>query len=101
MLTYGDGPSGSMALRTAMAGYVNREFNPRETVENIHVTILSGVGAVIDALCFSIAEPGDGILIARPLYVGFLGDMENRAGSVSLNSLPLSHPSPMRKKARP
>lgn len=75
-----------MALRAAMAGYLNREFDPRETVESSHVTILSGVSAVIDALCFSIAEPGDGILVARPLYVGFLGDMENRAGLVSIHS---------------
>jgi 1-aminocyclopropane-1-carboxylate synthase len=66
VLTYGDGPTGSIALRSAL--------------QWSHVSVMNGVSSVIDALCFCIAEPGDGVLIARPLYVGFLGDFEDRAG---------------------
>ena len=80
VLTYGDGPSGSLELRASLAKFVNGNFAPREQVAQEHVTIINGVCSVVDALCFCIAEPGDGILIVRPLYVGFLGDFENRAG---------------------
>ena len=80
MLTYGDGPSGSHELREALSEFVNDHFSSREKLAREHVTIMNGVSSVIDALCFCIAEPGDGILIARPLYVGFLGDFEDRAG---------------------
>ena len=79
MLTYGDGPSGSYELRNALAKFVNNNFAPKEQLTKDHVTVMNGVGSVIDALCFCIAEPGDGILIVRPLYVGFIGDLEARA----------------------
>ncbi len=45
-----------------------------------HVTIMNGVSSVIDGLCFSLAEVGEAVLIAMPLYMGFLGDLEDRAG---------------------
>jgi len=69
-----------MALRNALAGFVNREFKPKEDLDFSHVTVMNGVSSVIDALCFCVAEPGNGILVARPLYVGFLGDFKSRAG---------------------
>ena len=82
MLTYGDGPAGSLELRGAVASFIDREFASTVKVSREHVTIMNGVGSLVDAVCFCVAEPGDGILIVRPLYVGFLGDFEDRAGLV-------------------
>lgn len=79
VLTYGDGPTGSLELRTALAAYINANFLPKEVVQRHHVMIMSGGSSVIDSLCFCIAGEGDGILIARPLYVGFVFDFGDRA----------------------
>ncbi|KAF8850306.1 PLP-dependent transferase [Acephala macrosclerotiorum] len=40
-------------------------------MKNEHITVLNGVCSVIDALAFCIAQP---------IYTGFLGDFEDRAG---------------------
>ncbi|KAM3072022.1 hypothetical protein ACMFMG_008488 [Clarireedia jacksonii] len=79
MLTYGDGPTGSLALRAALASYMNSYFSAYKKVTSDHITVLSGGSSLIDALCYCIAEEGDGILIARPCYGGFVGDFEDRA----------------------
>ena len=79
MLTYGDGSVGSDRLRESLAHFLNDNFHPKTTIEKNHVTILAGVSAVIDSLSFCLCEEGDGILIGRPLYYGFMSDFINRA----------------------
>jgi DNA-binding transcriptional MocR family regulator len=44
-----------------------------------HISIFSGVSACVDAICFCVANAGDGILVVRPAYVGFEGDFKDRA----------------------
>ncbi len=73
-------PSGTHELRDALSEFINDDFSPQEKLAREHITIMNGVGSVTDALCFCVVKPGDGILIARPLYVGFIGDFEDRAG---------------------
>lgn len=41
--------------------------------------VSAGASAAIDELVFSTCDEGDGVLIARPLYMGFLGDLATRA----------------------
>ncbi|KAI9658481.1 MAG: hypothetical protein M1831_003919 [Alyxoria varia] len=79
MLTYGDGSVGSNRLRQSLAGFMTRNFDPLKPIEMQHVTILAGVSSVIDSLSFCLCEQGEGILIGRPLYVGFISDFVNRA----------------------
>ncbi|PQE03584.1 aspartate aminotransferase protein [Rutstroemia sp. NJR-2017a BVV2] len=79
MLTYGDGPTGSLALRAALASYIDSYFSAYQKVTKDHITVLSGGSSLIDGLCYCLAEEGDGILIARPCYGGFVGDFEDRA----------------------
>ena len=79
MLTYGDGSVGSNRLRKSLAGFMTRNFDTEKPVELEHVTILAGVSSVIDSLSFCLCEEGEGILIGRPLYVGFVSDLVNRA----------------------
>lgn len=78
-LTYGQGPNGDPALRRAVAGFVTDVFKPSSEINETHICICNGAGSAIDNLAFCMGEPGDGILVGRPLYVGFFPDMEARA----------------------
>ncbi|RFU26141.1 hypothetical protein B7463_g10197, partial [Scytalidium lignicola] len=78
-LTYGDGSVGSNELRQNIANFMNATFRPKNLLILEHVTVLAGVSSVIDTLAFCVAEKGDGILLGRPTYVGFISDMVNRA----------------------
>lgn len=79
MLTYGDGSVGSNELRAAVAAFINTYFSPTKALESQSVSVLNGVSSVIDSLAWCICDEGEGILIGRPLYVGFVSDLENRA----------------------
>ncbi|KAI4139770.1 MAG: hypothetical protein LQ341_004089 [Variospora aurantia] len=82
LLTYGDGPFGSRALRTALSSSFNDYFNPVEKVLPEHLLVAGGVTSIIDLICFAVADEGDGILIGRPLYTSFANDVKARAGAV-------------------
>ncbi|EXJ95563.1 hypothetical protein A1O1_00685 [Capronia coronata CBS 617.96] len=78
-LTYGEGPAGSSALRSAVASFVTEVFRPSMEITEKHICICNGAGSAVDDLAFCIGEPGEGILVGRPLYVGFFPDIEARA----------------------
>lgn len=75
MLTYGDGFTGSRALKRALAKYINIHFTPRQKIDESAICVTNGVGSAVDNLGFCIGEPGDGILIGKPLYAGFVPDL--------------------------
>lgn len=80
MLTYGDGSIGSDELRKFVAEFMNQtSFRPKQALKDSDVSILNGVSAVIDCLAFCLCEEGEGILLGRPAYVGFISDIVNRA----------------------
>jgi aspartate/methionine/tyrosine aminotransferase len=79
MLTYGEGMTGSSALKQALAGFINREFKPKELVLPSAVSAVAGVSSVIDGLAFCLCEEEEGVLVGRPLFVGFKGDLQLRA----------------------
>lgn len=70
---------GSNFLRASVANFVNAQFHPTKPLVMGSVSILNGVSSVIDSLAWCICDEGDGVLIGRPLYVGFVTDLENRA----------------------
>ena len=78
-LTYGHGPAGSIELRGAIASFVSEVFKPSMAIDERHVAVCNGAGSAVDNLSFCLGEPGDGILVGRPLYVGFFPDIEARA----------------------
>ncbi|KAL2441242.1 putative aminotransferase aclI [Exophiala dermatitidis] len=78
-LTYGQGPAGSSALRGALASFVTEVFRPSMEITEKHICVCNGAGSAVDNLSFCVAEPGEGILVGRPLYVGFFPDIEARA----------------------
>ncbi|KAI4251418.1 MAG: hypothetical protein LQ352_004859 [Teloschistes flavicans] len=81
-LTYGDGPFGSRALRSALASFFNDYFHPLQKVLPEQLLVASGCTSVLDLVSFGIADEGDGILIGRPLYTGFASDLNSRSGAI-------------------
>ena len=78
MLTYGDGFTGSTALKVALAKFINVHFAPRKKIDENAICLNDGVGSAVDKLAFCIGEPGDGVLLGRPLYPGFVRDLAAR-----------------------
>ncbi|KXS93441.1 hypothetical protein AC579_416 [Pseudocercospora musae] len=79
-LTYGGGPAGTTALRGHIASFaccVNEVFHPSSPVKANHIAICNGAGPAVNNFCFCVGEPGDGILLSKPLYTRFFGDIEH------------------------
>lgn len=58
---------------------MNKRFNPVKPVKAEEIITLSGVSAVIDHFAYVLANPGEGFLIGKPLYGGFINDLTARA----------------------
>ncbi|KAL9605040.1 MAG: hypothetical protein Q9179_001671 [Wetmoreana sp. 5 TL-2023] len=81
LLTYGDGPFGSRALRSALSDFFNDYFKPVRKVLPEQLLAVGGVTSAIDLIAWATADEGDGILIGRPLYTSFAKDVNTRAGA--------------------
>ncbi|KAL7266769.1 hypothetical protein RUND412_010667 [Rhizina undulata] len=72
--TYGEGPGGTSRLRNHLSDFINTHFNvpvsAKLTKENIITT--PGVYAALEQISWAVGNPGDGILVGRPLYGGFI-----------------------------
>ncbi|CAG9961986.1 unnamed protein product [Clonostachys byssicola] len=77
-LTYGLGPRGSRRLRRAAAAFVNDELGAVEKVESDDIIVTPGLNSAIESLVWAICDPGEGVLIPKPLYNGFAIDILNR-----------------------
>ncbi|KAF5007791.1 hypothetical protein FDECE_5915 [Fusarium decemcellulare] len=77
-LTYGLGPRGSRRLRNAAATFVNEELQAVDKVTGDDIIVTPGLNSAIESLVWAICNPGDGVLIPRPLYNGFAIDILNR-----------------------
>ncbi|KAF2136749.1 uncharacterized protein K452DRAFT_329432 [Aplosporella prunicola CBS 121167] len=77
--SYGEGPMGTLRLRTAMANHMNRYFKPREPVDPMHLHFTNGCTSLCDMLGYTMFDEEDGILIAQPSYSGFPIDFGTKA----------------------
>uniref|UniRef100_A0A383VMM0 Aminotransferase class I/classII large domain-containing protein n=1 Tax=Tetradesmus obliquus TaxID=3088 RepID=A0A383VMM0_TETOB len=77
MLYYQD-MRGIPELRQAIAGMLQDSFMQGVQIDPQHLSVLAGVGAVLDLLFQCIAEPGDGVLIPAPYYPAFDNDLRVR-----------------------
>ncbi|GJN90305.1 hypothetical protein Rhopal_003314-T1 [Rhodotorula paludigena] len=78
--TYGTSLTGSDRLFAALRSLFAARFHARLPVEPAHIIAGAGCGAVLDALCAVLADPGDGILVAKPMYPGFAASFGCRNG---------------------
>ena len=63
-----------------MATHLNEYFNPHSPVEFGHILTASGLTAIHELVGRSLADPGDGLLVSRPIYGRFELDFGNTAG---------------------
>lgn len=57
----------------------NDYFNPYQPISGDNIKVTSAATALHEVLAFSLADPGDGILISRPMYGRFELDFGNKA----------------------
>jgi 1-aminocyclopropane-1-carboxylate synthase len=72
--TYAGTTLGGPRLRKAMADHINRYFHPHMPVSPSEVLIANGVSAICAMLGFVLGDPGDGVLLMRPIYGKFEND---------------------------
>ncbi len=77
---YGDS-RGHPAFRHSVAALASRTFLGR-VIDPDSIYTLAGAGAVLEALFYTLCDPGDGVLVAAPGYPGFWMDLEQRDGVV-------------------
>jgi aspartate/methionine/tyrosine aminotransferase len=70
---------GNRALRTQIAALLERTWVGRPIAAD-HVAVLAGAGSVLEILFYTLADPGDGVLVPTPSYAGFWSDLETRDG---------------------
>ncbi|RMJ25282.1 hypothetical protein PHISP_03858 [Aspergillus sp. HF37] len=80
-LTYNDGGMGSNQLRNAIAHFLNRQLSPFRRIEPSHVVATNGCSSAIEQLSWLLTEPGEGVLLGRPYYGAFIGDISLRPGA--------------------
>ncbi|KAI9792514.1 MAG: hypothetical protein M1816_002034 [Peltula sp. TS41687] len=71
-LSYPDGfMFGDSSLLGALATLFNTYFKPRIPVEPSHIALASGAAGSLDALIYSICDPGDTVLVPGPYWTAF------------------------------
>lgn len=78
-LTYRFSTKGGEALPEAVAVHLNEYFAPHVPVRADTIITSSGLTAMHSLLAQSLADPGDGILVSRPIYGRFELDFGNVA----------------------
>ena len=73
---------GRSGLRNAMSSYIQRlcKIPSSMSLDNEKLVLGAGCNAVLENLCFCLAEPGDGVLLPTPYYAAFEFDLVARAG---------------------
>ncbi|RMX88152.1 hypothetical protein D0868_14866 [Hortaea werneckii] len=78
-LSYGEGPWGTPRLRRAMAHHMNKRFHPYIPIQPDDLLFANGVSTICELLGFSLASPGDAILMSSPIYQAFAVDFGTKA----------------------
>lgn len=74
-----DAMIGGYGFRERLAGALERLFLGRRFAPE-QLAVLAGAGSVLELLFYTLADPGDGVLVPTPSYAGFWGDLEVRDG---------------------
>jgi len=75
--------AGRPSFRQAMAGYIQDMIQLPAACGSLNtegLVVGAGCNAVLENLCFALAEPGDSVLIPTPYYAAFEFDLVARAG---------------------
>ncbi|KAL8792925.1 MAG: hypothetical protein Q9195_004502 [Heterodermia aff. obscurata] len=82
MLSYGEGYTGTLSLRRAMAAHFNSHFHPCAAITAEELTFTAGVTELNKVCAMVTCDPGgrDAVMMGRPIYGPFGKDMRMRAG---------------------
>ncbi|PMD40867.1 putative aspartate aminotransferase [Hyaloscypha variabilis F] len=78
--TYRFSTAGGPRFSIALAAHVNEYFHPFSPIKAEDTITASGLTAIHAMLGYSLGDPGDAILVARPIYGRFELDFGNTAG---------------------
>ncbi|KAH8801375.1 pyridoxal phosphate-dependent transferase [Xylogone sp. PMI_703] len=70
---------GGPRFPVAMAAHMNEYFNPFLPINPKHIITAAGLTPIHEMVALSLGDPGDGILISRPMYGRFVLDFGNTA----------------------
>lgn len=76
--TYGDGKK---RLKTALARFLTRHFNPVLKIEPSHLTIANGCSSALEHTAWAFGNPGDVFILGKPYYGTFIPDFSLRMGT--------------------
>jgi 1-aminocyclopropane-1-carboxylate synthase len=71
---------GGTRYNTAVAAHINAHFQPHVPIQPSQVLTGGGLTAIHEMVALSLGDPGDGILVSRPIYGRFELDFGNTAG---------------------
>lgn len=80
-MTFGDGPTGALHIKTHLSAFFNEQLKPAVTMEPGHITLTNGCAAAVEHLSWLLCNPGEGILIGQPFFRGFSVFIEGRTGA--------------------
>lgn len=72
---------GAHGFRSRLAEFLGRKLYGRN-VGPEHLAVLGGAGSVLELLFYTLADPGEAVLVPTPSYAGFWADLETRDGLV-------------------
>ena len=79
-ISYNEGPVGTKRLREATASHLNDYFDPFAPVTAEHVSWTAGVTGMNEMIALNLTDEGEGILLGRPIYGSFFGDLTTKSG---------------------
>lgn len=71
---------GGPKYSVAMANHMNEYFKPFHPVKPEQIITAAGLTSIHELMACSLGDPGDGILVSRPIYGRFELDFGNTAG---------------------
>ncbi|KAI1640709.1 pyridoxal phosphate-dependent transferase [Biscogniauxia mediterranea] len=80
--SYGEGFTGSVRLRTAMANHLNMHFEPAQEIDPEEITFAAGVTDLNEVCALLTCDPGqnEAIMLGGPIYGSFSKDLTQRTG---------------------
>ncbi|KUJ21837.1 PLP-dependent transferase [Mollisia scopiformis] len=71
---------GGLRFPIAMANHLNEYFDPHSPVNPDDILTAAGLTAIDEMIAFALGDPGDAVLVSRPIYGRFELDFGNTAG---------------------
>jgi len=78
---------GRPSTRQAMAEYLEDILGLSRKMDPDGIVVGAGCNAVLENLCITLAEPGEGVMIPTPYYAAFEFDLVARAGTFITSTL--------------